>query len=126
MENCLLVQLRLRTNRKSMALVLASSAADTSILNRTLIHIQRPLALAPLTHHWQIITALSWPLLTHSYSKNLQKLSQSYVITEPATRCTAFHDHQTAYFEVDTRDSFVVTRIKYYNILRIQNQNTDK
>lgn len=97
-----------------MALVLASSAADTSILNRTLIHIQRPLALAPLTHHWQIITALSWPLLTHSYSKNLQKLSQSYVITEPATRCTAFkfrfHDHQTAYFEVDTRDSFA-TRI---------------
>lgn len=58
-----------------MALVVASSAADTSSLNRTLIHIQRPLALAPLTHHWQIITALSWPLLTRSYSKNLQKLS---------------------------------------------------
>lgn len=56
-----------------MALVLVNSAADTSSLNWTLIHIQRPMALAPFSQHWQIITALSWPLLTRSHSNNLQK-----------------------------------------------------
>lgn len=58
-----------------MASVLVSSTADTSSINLTLIRIQRPSALAPLTHYWQIITALSWPLLKRSNSKYLQKLS---------------------------------------------------
>lgn len=53
-----LVQLRLRTNRKSMALVLVSSAADTSSINLTLIHTQGPqhwrhsLTAGRLLQHW--------------------------------------------------------------------------
>lgn len=48
-----------RTNRKSIASsVIVSSAADNRSLNLTLMHIQKPPALAPLTHYGQIITAV--------------------------------------------------------------------
>lgn len=58
-----------------MALVLVNSAADTSSLNQSLIPIQRPMALAPFNQHWQIITALSWPLLTRFHTKTCSVVS---------------------------------------------------
>lgn len=65
--------------RNSLAPGLMGNPADTSSLSLTLIHMQRHSALAPLTRHWEIITTLSWPLLTCSYSKNLEKCLWSAV-----------------------------------------------